>query len=113
MATLGEELLVISLSPEEGRYLEGHVGVRGALGAAAILDPWATGAPLPPPKEIRKYLRKQYYGTIEQALAWLETSGRVTATRQRAVTYHQLTDPASRAGVRDRLTATLSAPAMP
>jgi hypothetical protein len=110
---LGEELIVMSLSPDEGRYLDGHVGIRGAFAMAAILDSWAAGAPLPPQKDVRKYLRKHYYNTIEQALASFVVAGRATATRRWAVTYHQLTDPAARAGVRGRLTAALSGPMVP
>jgi Golgi phosphoprotein 3 (GPP34) len=113
MTALGEELIVASLSPDEGRYLEGHVGIRAAFAASAILDPWAAGAPLPPAKDIRKFLRKHYYNTLEQALASFVSSGRITVTHHRACTYHWLADPASRAGVRDRLVAALSGPTAP
>ncbi len=107
MRPLGEELLIVSLSPHEGRNTRAHPGIRAALCAALVLDSWVAGAALPPQKELRKYVRKHNCETLEPALAALVTAGRVT-TSGRMPRHDWLADPASAAAIRDRLTASLS-----
>ncbi len=107
MRALGEELLIVSLSPHEGRNTRAHPGIRAALCAARVLDSWVAGAGLPPQKELRKHVRKHNFGTLEPALAALVTAGRVT-TSGRMPRYDWLADPASAAAIRDRLTGSLS-----
>lgn len=112
MTALGEELLVVSLSPDVGRNTRAHHGVRAALCSAAILDGWVAGAALPPEKELRKYVSKHNHGTLEPALASLATSGRVK-TEGRSFRYDWLADTAARAATRERLIAALSGQSAP
>jgi hypothetical protein len=106
MRPLGEELLIVSLSPYEGRNTRAHPGIRAALCAAPVLDSWVAGTALPPQKELRKYVRKYNHETLEPALAALVTAGRVKTTG-RMPKHDWLTDPDSAAAIRDRLTASL------
>ncbi|HEY0938013.1 MAG TPA: GPP34 family phosphoprotein [Trebonia sp.] len=112
MTALGEELLVVSLHPGEGRNTRAHPGIRAALCAAPVLDGWVAGMALPPEKELRKHVRKNSFGTLEPALAPLVAAGRVTTTG-RMTKYDWLADPAWGAAVRERLTASLSGPSAP
>jgi hypothetical protein len=126
---LGEELLLVALSPVEGRNTRLHDGIRAALCAAAVLDHWVAGSALPPEKDLRKYVRKHNFATLEPALASLASSGRVAtsvgnqppstgpagllgAASLRA-RYDWLADQASGAAVRARLTGSLSGPSVP
>ena len=43
MRPLGGELLIVSLSPDEGRNTRAHPGIRAALSAALVLDSWVAG----------------------------------------------------------------------
>ncbi len=113
MTGLSEELLLVSLSPDEGRNLIGHEGIRPALCTAAVLDGWAAGAPLPPLKELRKHVRKHSFESLDPALARFAASGSTTRTRRLASQFEWLTDAVSRTAVRDRLAASLSGSSVP
>jgi hypothetical protein len=112
MTALGEELLIVSLSPLEGRNTRAHLGIRAALCAARVLDRWVAGAELPPENELRKYVRKHNYETLEPALVALAAAGKVT-TSGWMPRYDWLVDTASAAAIRDRLAASLSGSSLP
>ena len=46
MRALGEELVIVSLHPHEGRNTRAHQGIRAAQCAARVLDSWVAGAAL-------------------------------------------------------------------
>jgi hypothetical protein len=115
MAALGEEFLLVSLSPDEGRNMRDDQGIGAAHCVAQVLDRWIAGEPLPGPKDLQKHVRKHRNATLEPALDALVAAGRVRATGPRIWSFrqHWLTDVAAAAAIRERLSASLASPATP
>jgi hypothetical protein len=81
MPPLADDLLLVVLSPAEGRNTRRHDGIRAAVLGAAMIEEWLAGASLGDPKAIRKRVRKQNYNALEPALARLYDSGQIVSNR--------------------------------
>jgi len=55
-----EELLLLTLSPQQPRNMRAHPGLRAAVCGANVFDLWLAGAPVP--ADLRRYIRKHNYG---------------------------------------------------
>ena len=71
MTPLAEELLLVVLSPAEGRNPRRHDGIRAAVLKATMIDEWLAGASLGDAKAIRRRIRKENFDALEPALARL------------------------------------------
>ncbi len=81
MPTLPDELLLVVLTPDEGRNTRRHDGIRAAVLGATMIEEWLAGASLGDAKAIRKRIRKQNYSSLEPALARLYDSGQIASNR--------------------------------
>jgi hypothetical protein len=114
---LADELLLLTLSPAEGRNMRNHPGIRAAVCGADLLDQWLIGGPLP--GNLRRHISKHNYGSLEPALGRLAAAGRISTSapgRVRGILgarYDTLRDVGSAAAIRRRLQASLAGPALP
>ena len=118
--TLAEELLLLTLSPQQPRNTRAHPGLRAAVCGANLFDLWLAGAPVP--ADLRRYIRKHNHGSLEPALAPLAAARRiVTAAPQGAgallglagARAETLADVTAGTAIRGRLRAALAEAAVP
>jgi hypothetical protein len=97
---LADELLLLTLSPAEGRNMRNHPGIRAAVCGADLLDQWLIGGPLP--------------GNLRRVLGRLAAAGRISTSapgRVRGILgarYDTLHDVGTAAAIRRRLQASLA-----
>jgi hypothetical protein len=114
---LADELLLLTLSPAEGRNMRNHSGIRAAVCGADLLDQWLIGGPLP--GNLRRHISKHNYDSLEPALGRLAAAGRISTSTHGRVTamlrarYDTLRDVGAAAAIRGRLQASLAGPALP
>ena len=109
---LADELLLLTLSPAEGRNMRNHRGIRAAVCGADLLDQWLIGGPLP--GNVRRHIDKNNYGTLEPVLGRLAAAGRIsTSAPQRGARYDTLHDVGTAAAIRGRLQAALAGSVLP
>jgi hypothetical protein len=114
---LADELLLLTLSPSEGRNMRSHPGVRAAVCGADLLDQWLIGEPLP--GNLRRHISKHDFGSLEPALGRLAAAGRISTGGHGRVTamlgarWDTLHDVGTAASIRGRLQASLAGPVLP
>jgi hypothetical protein len=114
---LADELLLLTLSPAEGRNMRNHPGIRAAVCGADLLDQWLIGGPLP--GNVRRHISKHNFGSLEPALGRLAAAGRISTSapmRVRGILgarYDTLHDVGTAAAIRGRLQAALAGPVLP
>jgi hypothetical protein len=114
---LADELLLLTLSSAEGRNMRNHSGIRAAVCGADLLDHWLIGGPLP--GDLRRYISKYNFASLEPALGRLAAAGRISTSAPKKVRgilgarYDTLHDVGTAAAIRGRLQAALSGPVLP
>jgi hypothetical protein len=114
---LADELLLLTLSPAEGRNMRNHPGIRAAVCGADLLDQWLIGGPLP--GNLRRHVSKHNFGSLEPALGRLAAAGRISTSapgRVRGIfgaRYDTLHDVGAAAAIRGRLQACLAGSVRP
>jgi hypothetical protein len=120
VVALAEELLLLTLSPQQPRNTRAHQGIRAAVCGANVLDLWLAGAHVP--ADLRRHIRGHSHGCLEPALAPLTGSGRiVTAAPRRGgvplghvgARAETLADVTAGTAIRGRLRAALAEAAVP
>jgi hypothetical protein len=114
---LSDELLLLTLSPSEGRNMRNHSGIRAAVCGADLLDQWLISEPLP--GNLRRHISKHNFGSLEPALGRLAAAGRISTSGHGRVTamlgarWDTLHDVGTAAAIRGRLQASLAGPVLP